>query len=346
MKAIGFYEYGGSEVLKLIEVDNPPLKNDEVTIRMLATSVNRIDILVRQGFHGLNTPMPHIPGIDIVGTVENIGSDVKDFSKGDLVVANTLYGCGSCGMCRAGDEVLCNGWKDFGLHVWGSYGELVNVPSKTLIMPPKAFSTAELAAMPVALGVSWRCLNTLARARSGETVFVWGATGNVGLFSTILSKSMGLRVIGISRSKEKAEALKKAGADYVVDGNKDDDSIVKEVQAFTKENGGVDVVIEPFGATLASSIKMVRNGGRIALFGVLRGDTPTISAKFTYLKSVSILGTHNSTRKELSDAMQFMAYKSLKPVIGKTLKLTEAGKAQDMLSKSEVFGKIILQHDI
>ncbi len=136
------------EVLEVMELPEPELRPNDVLLRPSFTSINRLDVLVREGVHEIKFPMPHIPGADIVGKVERVGPNVKEFAEGEVVVANTVYGCGSCVHCKSGREVFCNSWKCIGLQVNGSYGELVRVPASALIRPPKFYSWEELGTMP------------------------------------------------------------------------------------------------------------------------------------------------------------------------------------------------------
>ena len=106
MDGIGFYRHGGPMVLEHIEAPDPRPGNNDVIIKSIATSANRIDILSRTGYHGLKIEMPHFPGSDIIGMVESVGRDVDGISVGEKVTANNTYGCGRCQSCMSGDATL------------------------------------------------------------------------------------------------------------------------------------------------------------------------------------------------------------------------------------------------
>lgn len=343
MRAMGFNRHGGADVMEIIEVDDPAPSDNEVMIRLIGTSVNRLDILAREGVHGMPMSMPHIPGTDIIGTIEKTGKAVKGFSEGETVISNTVYGCGSCDKCRAGEENLCAQWKCVGLQVDGSYGEMVCVPERLLSRPPKAYPNSELAAMPHSLPVAWRALHTLGKAREGESVLIRGASGNTGIFSVMLAKAMGLRIIAMSRSRQKAQRLKSLGAGHVLDTNAAQETIREEVMSIT--NGrGADIVLETSGSTLGDSVGLSAYSARIVVFGTIQGPVSEIIIKRLYLWNACITGTHNASKKEFDEAFGFASRNGIRPIIAATMPIEEAANAQRALEQSRHFGKIVLKH--
>ncbi|MDE1761728.1 MAG: zinc-binding dehydrogenase [Candidatus Micrarchaeota archaeon] len=342
MKAVGFKKYGGVEVIEQLDVGTPQLGENDVLIHTSYTSINRLDILVRSGYHGLKLPMPHIPGSDVVGRIEAIGSSVQGFSEGELVVANTVFGCGRCAKCAAGDEVSCREWKVHGMHTDGSYAQLVRVPASTLVRPPKELSEEDLACIPISLSISWRSIVTLGKGKEGQTIVIRGASGNVGIFATMIAKALGMRVIAISRNEEKRARLKQLGADAFVDSSLGKEETAKQIMDLT-EGTGADLTIDPFGATLGESILFTGHGGKVAVFGTVRGTESTVSIPGTYLKNITVFGTHNENKAQFEEALRFIAQKKIKPIIATRLPLERAAEGQDMLEKSEPFGKILLK---
>ena len=344
MKAIGFYETGGPEVLKEIDIPEPMPSRNEITIRTSFTSVNNLDILMRSGGTKMNFSLPHIPGTDISGIVENVGEGVSGIAEGDRVVSSTVYGCGACRQCLSGNEVLCKSWKVLGMHVWGSYAEVVKIPSFMAIKPPKRYSMEELGCMPLSLSVSWRALKVAAKAEEGETAIIFGASGNSGLFSLMLAKAMGLKTVAVTRSEKKKEPLKKAGADHVIIYNPSENgSMSKEVMDITGGEGA-DIIIDPIGNPIDSSIAMLRHGGRIITFGTSANSESPLPIKKFYWKNASMIGVHNASAKELSEAFSFAEKKGIKPIINKKLPMPQAAEAHKLFSSSETFGKILLEH--
>ncbi len=344
MKAMGFYKTGGPEVLQAVDVPDPMPGSSEITIRVDYTSINNLDVLMRSGGTKINFNLPHIPGSDISGRIELAGSEVKDFGVGERVVVNPVYGCGNCRQCKTGNEVICREWKVPGMHIWGSYGEVVKIPAATVIRPPKAFSPEELGCMPLCLSVSWRALHTVANAKEGEAVAIRGASGNAGIFAVLLAKAMGLKVIALTRSPQKKEKLLKIGADHVIDSEDEGRAASKEVLELTGGEG-VDIVVDPLGSTLDDSIAMLKPKGRVVVFGTTAGTESTISIKNFYWKSASIFGVHNANKKELAEALEFAERKGIKPIIASKMKIKEAEQAHRLFSQSSQFGKILMKHE-
>ncbi|MDE1825770.1 MAG: zinc-binding dehydrogenase [Candidatus Micrarchaeota archaeon] len=343
MKAMGFYKYGGPEAIEPLEVDAPKPGDGEVVVRVACTSVNRLDILVRSGYHNLKLKMPHIPGTDMVGRVEEIGKNVSTVAVGDLVISNNLYGCGKCGQCLGKNEVLCREWTVPGMHVWGAYSELVKLPSSIVVEAPKDYSVDELGSMTLNLPVMWRCINTLAMARRGESIAIRAASGNSGLFAVLISKALGLEVIALSRSEDKRERLLKLGAGHVIDQNLDKNELTGKVLEATGGKGA-DIVIDPLGETLADSVAIARNGGRVVSLGVLGGTQSTIDVKSLYLKNVKIIGMHNTNMQDFIEAFDFASQNKIKPIIAQRLPMGKAREAQEILARGDCFGKIVLSN--
>ncbi len=343
MKAIGFNRHGGADVLESLELEDPKPGSNDVIVRLYATSVNRLDILSREGVHGMKIEMPHIPGVDIVGTVEKMGKNVKKFSEGELVISNTVYGCGVCSNCVAGNDNLCSKWNCFGLQVNGSYGELLRIPERLLSKPPSIYTKTELAAMPHSLSVAWRALHTLGSPQADDNLFIRGASGNTGIFIVMLAKALGLKVITASRSKKKTEELKRLGADYVLDSNESPEAIKNNVMSIT-DGKGADIIIDMFGSTLNESLNFAAFSSRIISFGTISGGESKINIKRLYLWNVSLFGMHNAGKPEFDAAFEFASKNNIHPLIAKRLSITKAAEGHRSLENSEYFGKIILEH--
>lgn len=343
MKGMGFYRYGGPEVLEKVELPDPEAGPDDVVVRVISTSMNRIDMLVRLGYHGLKLDMPHLPGTDLIGEVEEVGDNVKGISEGELVTANTIFGCGKCGACKIHDDPLCSNWKMIGLHTNGTYGELVRIPASIVYRPPKGYTADELAAMPLDLSLTWKAIRSIGNGKNGDSIVIRGASGNVGIFATMLATALGMKTICISRDPDKMKKLKALGADLTIDADTTSEQIKKEVFDFTDGNGA-DLVMESFGSTLGDSVELVRHGGKVVLFGTIAGKESSVRIPPFYLRSVSVIGMHNANYKELSDSFEFARKQNIHPIIAKIMSIEDAREAHVMLEDSRFFGKIILQN--
>lgn len=344
MNAVGLERFGNPEVLHRMEVADPVPSENEVVVRVPSTSVNMLDVLVRKGYTSLGITMPHVIGTDVSGKIELVGKNVKGFAAGDAVISNSLFGCGTCNACTSKNESVCQKWKVVGRDIWGSYGELVKLPSSLLIASPKGFNQEELGCMPLSLGTSWRLLHTLADAHEGDTVVIRGASGNVGIFSTMIAKAMGLNVIALTRNEGKAAKLKQLKADSVINVSDPGNDAQKQVMDLTYGNGA-DFVLESQGSSLEQSLEMLKNNGKVLLFGTIAGSQAALDVKKVYLKSRCIMGSIASSKQELREALNFIASNNIKPIIAKSLPMESAPEAHEMLERSEHFGKIVLRHN-
>ncbi len=343
MKVMGFSEHGNYEVIKEFSIDDPKVSDSNILIRIDMTSINTLDLMTRNGIPGFKFNMPHVPGSDVIGRIEAIGKNVTNFSVGDKVIVNTVYGCGKCQKCKSGYEAQCPSWKCLGLHINGSYSELISVPSSCVSIVPSGFSDEELSAMPLHAPLAWRNIKKLANAVEGETILVRGASGNVGIFAILFSLALKLNVIALSSSPEKEDKIKKLGKVTVLSSNKPIEELNKEVLNIT--NGkGADIILESFGSTLGNSVDLAAYNARIISFGVLTGAESSLNVRKLYLKNISILGTHNASKSEFDEALEFVSKNNIHPIINSSFNIKEASKAQSMFEKHNLFGKIILKN--
>ncbi|MCL4324940.1 MAG: alcohol dehydrogenase catalytic domain-containing protein [Candidatus Thermoplasmatota archaeon] len=343
MKAVGFERFGEPEVLRALDLPDPVAGPGKVVLRLRYASVNHLDILVRQGLGTVGLPLPHVPGTDIVGTVETVGEGVEGVTEGETFVANTVVGCGQCDHCRRGNDADCSHWRTLGMHFWGSYAEKVVVPAQGLLPAPPALSLPELACLPLSLSVAWRALHTLGDARPGQKVLLWGASGNVGLVALQVARALGLEVFAVTRDPKKVWLLREMGSDHVVVYGEDPGQVAEEVHALT-HGSGVDLVLEAMGGSLHGSVRALRDGGKVLLFGSLAGPEAQLDVVGLYRKRGQVLGLHNANRGELQEALDFYSLHHLHPKISRTLDVREAAAAHRALERSEEFGKIVLEH--
>ncbi len=341
MRAIVLRAHGGVEKLLYERAHpQPKLGERDVLVRVKATSVNRIDLFVREGYPGVVIPFPHIPGADIVGVVEGRGPQAKDFQKGDRVLAWPLLACGECVLCRKGKRALCLNWKYLGLHVDGSYAEYARVPEESLIPLPEGISFEEAATLPVAGLTAYHALVTVGRVQEGEYVLIWGGSGGLGTFSLQIAKLLGARVIATVGREEKRARLEELGADLVLNHYRDD--VVEAVRKFAGPSG-IEVVLDSVGSqTFPKSLQLLQKGGRLLLCGKLTGLDVTLSLHQTYLRHLSLLGLYLGEKHELEALLRWVLDGKIRPVIHRCYELKEAPLAQRLMAAGEHTGKFVL----
>lgn len=341
MRAVYFDEHG--DIDKLIyttDYPEPEISDDEILVKVCATSVNHADFVIRRGYPGLTLPLPHIAGGDIAGEVFKIGKNVTDFSIGERVMAWPLVACGECELCKAGQENICLNWQYFGMHRHGGYAEFVNVPAKSLVKLPENVSYDQAIACGVAGLTAFHAIHGVGKLLNGETFFIWGGSGGLGTMAVQIAKSVGATVIATVGKESKKELLYKLGADFVF--NHYDDDVQAEVMKLRPN--GVEMIIDYVGpATFGKSFNMLRKGGRVLLCGIISGRETNVSLHLTYLRHLSILGLYLGTKQELEQLLALVSIGEIKPVLSQKFPLEDAQKAQRMLAEGGCVGKIIIE---
>ncbi|EOO16764.1 MULTISPECIES: quinone oxidoreductase family protein [Bacillus cereus group] len=322
MKAIVVTSFGGPEVMKYTDVDMSTISDNQVLIRVVATSVNFADIKSRYGKKG-NKALPFIPGIDAAGIVERVGSHVKNIYPGQRVIAFPQN---------------------------GSYSEYVVANENlTFVLPDEVdFQTA--AACPIVSFTSYNLLANIARLQQGESVLIHAAAGGIGTTAIQLAKLLGAKkVIGTVGSEAKRKIAFDAGADYVI--CHQDEDFVERVNQLT--NGeGVNIVLDSISGTVSErSLECLAYYGRLVQFGNASGEVGIFQTKDLHASCRSILGfSFGTTRKKRPELLQETANQvfrylrdgSLQIKATKSFPLQDAGKAHEWVESRQSTGKVIL----
>jgi NADPH:quinone reductase-like Zn-dependent oxidoreductase len=345
MKAVLFRQHGGPEVLEYTDFPTPEPKPGEALVRLRAAALNRVDVLVRNGWPGLKLEMPHINGADGAGEVVAFGDGVRESKTGELeigdhVVINANLGCGKCEFCLAGKDNMCREWQLLGETVRGTYAEYISFPVKQFYLLPKDFDFHQAAAAALVYQTAWHSLIKRGNLQKGETVLIVGAGGGVNTASIQVAKLLGAQVVVLGSSREKLEKAESLGADILIDRSKEEDWS-KAVFIATNKHG-VDVVVDNVGTTFMQSLRTLRKGGRLLTVGNSGGPKFEIDNRYMFAKHLSIVGSTMSTLSDFKEVMDLIVAGKLKPVIDKTYSLKEAALAQERLWRSENFGKITL----
>jgi NADPH:quinone reductase-like Zn-dependent oxidoreductase len=342
MKVVLFHQHGGPEVLEYTDFPTPEPKPGEALIRLHAAALNRMDVMVRNGWPGLKLEMPHINGADGAGEVVALnGGEGLGISVGDRVVINANIGCGKCEYCLAGRDNLCHEWHLLGETIRGTYAEYVAVPVRQLYRLPKDFDFHQAAAAALVYQTAWHSLVKRGNLQKGETVLVVGAGGGVNTASVQIAKYIGAQVAVIGSDTKKLELAESLGADILIDRSREEDWSKAVFLATNKR--GVDVVVDNVGTTFMQSLRALRKGGRLLTVGNSGGPKFEIDNRYVFAKHLSILGSTMSTLSDFKEVMDLIVAGKLKPVIDKTYPLAQAARAQERLWKNENFGKITLE---
>ena len=343
MKAVLFRRHGGPEVLEYTDFAAPEPKPGEALIRLRAAALNRMDVMVRNGWPGLKLELPHINGADGAGEIVAFGygtSETRGLENGDPVVINANLGCGTCEFCLDGKDNLCRDWHLLGETVRGTYAEYISLPVKQLYCLPKGFDFHQAAAAGLVYQTAWHSLVKRGNLQKDETVLIVGAGGGVNTASIQIAKWLGAQVIVVGSDAKKLQMAESLGADILIDRSKEADWSKSVFLATNKR--GVDVVVDNVGTTFMQSLRALRKGGRLLTVGNSGGPKFEIDNRYMFAKHLSIIGSTMSTLSEFKEVMDLIVAGSLKAVLDKTYPLQDAASAQERLWRNENFGKITL----
>jgi len=309
--------------LTLIDLPEPEPGPGQIRIDVKATALNFADSLIIGHKYQVKPAFPFSPGFEVAGVVSALGEGARDFQVGDRVMATMDY---------------------------GAYREQVIVEDYLAHPLPDAMDFVTAASFPVAYGTSYVGLLRRSHIAPGETVLVHGAAGGVGLTAVEIAKAAGAKVIATAGSPEKCAIAAEHGADHTIDYSKG--PFRDEVKALTDGNGA-DVIYDPVGGDVFDqSLRCVNWGGRLLIIGFAAGRIPEIPANLLLVKSCSAIGVFwsshrrrepQSLREDYRQLFEWHGQGKLKPLIGATYPLAEAGQALDALLSRKVAGKIVLE---
>lgn len=340
MKTAFFSQHGGPDVMQLGDLPEPELKPGEVLVNIKAAAMNRVDKWVRDGWPGLKLPLPHILGSDGAGIVARADSAVTTMKPGDRVAVNTNLGCGRCEFCVAGQDNWCSDWHLIGETIKGTNAEYLAVPERQLLPLPESCSFEQAAAAGLVFQTAWHSLMTRGQLRAGESVLIVGAGGGVNTAAIQIAKLAGCLVYVVGSDDKKLALAQTLGADVLIDRSKDDWG--KKIYQLTSKRG-VDVVVDNVGAaTMMTSLRCARKGGRILTVGNTAGPKFELDNRYIFGKHLSLIGSTMSTRAEFATVMGLVFAGKLKPVIDSTFPLADIRAAHERMDSGEVLGKIVL----
>lgn len=317
MKSIRVSQTGEPEVMRLEDLPDPKVADDQVLVRVRAAGVNPVETYIRSGNYSMPS-LPYTPGTDAAGIVADIGKDITSVAVGDRV-----YTAGT---------------------VTGAYGELTLCRESQVHRLPANASFEQGAAMGIPYATAYRALFQKVCATPGETVLVHGASGGVGTAAVQLARAAGLRVIGTASTDKGRQLVKDQGAHHVIDHSKQ--GYFEEILRLTN-GSGVDVIVELLAnVNLSRDLAVLAKWGRVVVVGS-RG-TIEIDPRDLMGRDTSVHGMllFNAPERDVANIhaalVSGLENGTVRPVIGQTIPLAEAPRAHRAVMEPGAYGKIVL----
>lgn len=322
MKAVLCKAFEGPRALELGDVAPAVLGPREVRVAVRASGVNFADLVMISGRYQVQPQLPFVPGLEAAGVVTEVGAAVRVFRPGDPVLGLTSSG--------------------------GFAEEVVDVESRFMAIPHDMdFVTA--AAFSVSHGTAHVGLARRARLRAGETLVVHGAGGGAGLAAVEVGKILGATVIATAGSEDKLALARSKGADHVI--NYGTESLRDRILALTGGRGA-DVIYDPVGgAVFRDSLRALAFEGRIVIIGFASGEVPQIPANHLLVKNAEVIGLYwggykvrdmETLQVSLHHLIDWWRAGKLRPHVGATYPLAQAGDALAAMAERRSQGKIVL----
>ena len=303
----------------LVTLPDPVPGSGEARIAIYACGLNFADLLMAKGQYQEKPSLPFIPGLELAGTVLDLGPGTDGPPPGTRVAVFA----GSGGLAEQG----C-------------------FPVNSLLPLPDSMSLAEAAGFQIAYGTSHLALTHKARLQAGETLLVLGAAGGVGLTAVEVGKQMGARVIACARGAEKRAIARAAGADEVID------SDTPDLKSALKAMGGVDVVYDPVGGdAFDAALRATRPDGRILAIGFASGTVPQVPANLLLVKNISVMGfwwggylsfAPHLLRDSLATLLRWHGEGRLRPHISHRLPFDRLPEGLELLRSRAATGKVVI----
>ncbi|MBM3573756.1 MAG: NADPH:quinone oxidoreductase family protein [Alphaproteobacteria bacterium] len=326
MRALVVKEFGGIDNVSLGEMPKPVPKPGEVLLEVKATSVNFVDLVMISGVYQFKPKLPFVPGKLPAGVVAAVGPGVTKFKPGDRAIA----------MAES-----------------GSFAEFVVMAEDQCVPLPAAISFVEAAGMAIIYDTAWFALRDRGRIKAGDNVLILGATGGVGLAAIQLTKALGAKALATVSGPDKADIVRTAGADAIVDLSVPDLHENLRQQVFAQTNSqGADIILDMLGGDIFdAAVRSLAWSGRLIVIGFASGRIPSLKMNYVLVKNIEISGMQISDyRKRRPDDMQacfaeVYAWRQtgkLRPLPTKAYPLEQYAKAMHEIRDRTQRGRVVL----
>jgi NADPH:quinone reductase-like Zn-dependent oxidoreductase len=343
VRALTVSAHGGLEQLQIVnDLPVPSLGSpSDVRVRIHAVALNHLDLFVLRGLPGAKLRPGWIVCADGAGTVDQVGSGVRELAAGDRVMINPGIADRTCDFCAAGEQSLCEHFQLLGEHLPGTAAEYIVVPASNLRIVPSGVSWEHAAAFPLATLTAWRMVVTRARVQPGETVLIWGIGGGVAIAAMQIAKRIGARVWVISSSDAKLARARELGADETFNHRTTD--VVAAIRERTGKRG-VNVVVDDVGeATWERSLRVLARAGRLVTCGATSGPMVQTDVRKLFWHQWTIMGSTMGNDRELDAIVQALGEGAFVPPVDAVFSLENARAAYERLATGEQFGKVVLR---
>lgn len=341
MRAMAVDALGGVDRLALRELPRPEPAADEVLIRVATVGINRQDLITMVGrFPNPHLRLPHVPGIDPAGSVEDVGADVTRVAVGDRVVVKPPISCGVCELCLAGEDDACPDLRSVGVHRQGGLAEYVAVPERNVFRIPAGVTFGEATVFAHSFPVALTLLRRVG-VTERDTLLVPGASGSVGSAIVQLASVIGARVVAAVGGRAHADIVGQLDPFAVIDYVETPtfSSLVRELVP-----GGVTVHVETSSdpALWTESLACLARRGRVAVIGAHAGPVVQLDLNWLFRQRASIVGCSGSNLAAFGDALELLGEGRLTVPIDQVVSLTEAPAAYRRLMGRDHHGKTIV----
>jgi alcohol dehydrogenase, propanol-preferring len=348
MKSYDIASYG--EPLKLFERPTPKPTGTEVLLRVTAAGVCHSDVHIWEGYFDLGggkklrmedrgMKLPHTLGHETVGEIVALGPDASGVKTGGSYLVYPWIGCGTCEVCRIGEDQLCLTPRFLGIQRAGGYSDHVVVPHPRYLLEISDMRASEAAPYACSGVTTYAALRKVGAALHEKPVVIIGA-GGLGLMCLELHRAMGGRAaISVDIDPAKRDAALKAGAGAAIDGKAPD--VVKQIKAAV--GGPVWSVIDLVGssATMQLGIDCLTRGGKIVVVGLFGGDI-SLAIPLIPQRALTIQGSYVGSLAELKELLALVRKRKVPPIPIRERPLDHAAAALEELRSGRVLGRTVL----